>query len=98
MCDTLDISKSFNGKSPEIFNYVCLDGSIKLGPKTKSSAFSLFYCSESSHLLPQLHQHISFFFFFFWSHSFLTPFFKNGHLKYFFSLRAFLSQHPDFHL
>lgn len=46
MYDTLDISNSFNGKSPEIFNYICLDGNIKLGLKAKNSAFSLFYCSE----------------------------------------------------
>ena len=79
--DTSHVSKSFNGKSAEIFSYVCLAASIKLGVKTfkiQPFLYSAAQISYISHLLPQLHQYI-------WGFisqlSYSLCF--NGHFKYF---------------
>lgn len=56
------------------YSTVCLDASIKLGLTTLKIQPVLYSAARSlyiSHLLPQLHQHFSFFFL---SYSFLTPF------------------------
>lgn len=88
MYDTLHVSKSFNGQSPEIFNYVCLDASIKLGLKTLKIQPFLYSTAQSSyisHLLPQLHQ----LFFFLGLSAFYSLCF-NGHFQYFSLFMLFL--------